>query len=523
MSCELKDEQENLCLIDCKVGGVRVRFMIDSGCPVNTITEEAWRRIQQKKARVFNVRDKCVREFRPYATCTPLEVVSVFSARVEVNELKPSSTAEFFVVRGATQSLLGFHTSRGLKVLKVGITVQAIREQNKPFAKFPGVVVDLEVDKTVTPRQLAYYRVPAAVENLVEDKLQSLIDEDIIEMVDDGTSEWISPLLVVPKGQTDIRICVDMRGPNKAIKRERYPMPMIETFLPKLRGAAIFSRLDIKNAFHLVELSERSRNLTTFMTARGLMRYKRLMFGLNAAPEKFQKIMENILQGLEGVIAFIDDIVVFGRILEEHDDRLAKVLGRLKTNNTMLNKEKCRYHANEIEILGFLVDGKGIRPAPSKVAALRDFREPASKEEERRFLGLVQFIGHFIPNLATRTEPLRMMIREEVKIFGPQQKEAFDDLRLELAETVRKLGYFDPKDETQVFVDASPVGLVIIGQPFSSIAFGNYCETNGVKLIKTIPYWPQMNGEVERQNRGAIRVCLFLQHKTTLSYWKSST
>lgn len=498
--------------------------MIDSGAPVNTVTEEIWEKLQGEKAKVFNVKRKSARILRAYAADEKLTVLATFNAKVEVSDTKPSVMAEFFVVKDARQSLLGWKTSEAIKVLKVGMDVQTIEEEPKlkKFPRFPGVKMKLDIDETVTPRRLAYYRVPAAVEQLVDEKLQRMLDQDIIEVVKDGATDWISPLLVVPKGKDDVRICVDMREPNKAIKREHYPMPVIETFLPKLKNAEWFSRLDITSAYHHVELDMPSRRMTTFMTGRGLMRYKRLTFGMNAAPEKFQKIMEEILRDLEGVIVYIDDIVVFGRSKQEHDERLKKVMERLRANNATLNAEKCLYGVREVEILGFCVNGKGIRPAQSKVEALFNFRQPTTKEEVRSFLGLVQFNGHFIPNLATRSEPLRQMIRDEVKTFGREQKEAFDDLREALTKTVKKLGYFDPKDETQLYTDASGVGvgavlIQINGGKSRIIAFASK------SLTDTERHYPQTQREALSVVWGIERFyfylfglsfTLFTDHKT---------
>jgi RNase H-like domain found in reverse transcriptase/Reverse transcriptase (RNA-dependent DNA polymerase) len=435
-----------------------VEFLIDSGSPINTVTEKNWSEIIENKAQVTNVSSECSRVFKGYASQSPLEVLTTFKAVAIVNKKKPTVEARFFVIKNATRALLSRTTSMQLGLLNFSMEVQAVREAIKPFPKFPGPAVRLEVDKSVVPTQLAYYRVPVAVEELVEQKLQTMLDQDIIEVVN-GPATWISPLLVVPKGIDDVRLCVDMRGPNKSIKRNHHPMPVIETFLPKLKGMKKHSRIDMSNAYYHMELSEESRALTAFMTGRGVMRYKRMMFGLNAAPEIFQKRITTMLQGLEGVIAFVDDIVVSGRNDEEHDARLKLLLQRLEENNATLNEKKCLYGQSEIEILGFLVDGKGIRPAESKVRAIKDFREPETKEEVRSFLGLVQFVGHFIPNLATKTEPLRKMIRQEVTQFGEEQRTAFNALRLELSTTVMKLGYFDQKDATEVYVDASPVGL----------------------------------------------------------------
>lgn len=446
-----------------KLGGVGIEFVIDSGSPINAITTGDWTRLREKKAELFQIRRKCNREFHAYATDVPLKVEATFKAKLDVGESKPRTVAEFFVIAGARQSLLNYRTSVSLEILKIGISINTITDNTTPttptpFAKFPDVKIHLQVDPTVVPKQLAYYRVPAAVERLVEEKLDLMIQMEIIEKVY-GPSQWISPMLVVPKGKSDIRICVDMREPNKAIRREHYPMPIIEVFLNKLRGAKIFSRIDIQSAFHHIELDEQSRELTTFMTSRGLMRYKRLMFGLNAAPEIFQRTMEAILKGLEGIIVFVDDIVIFGKTLVEHDVNLKLLMERLASNNATLNVDKCRYRSKDIEVLGFHVNEKGIRPAESKVRTIREFREPKSVSEVRSFLGLVQFVGQFIPNLASRTEPLRKMIRGETCTFGNEQRLAFNDLREELIGNVKRLGYFDPKDETEVYADASPWGI----------------------------------------------------------------
>lgn len=166
-----------------------------------------------------------------------------------------------------------------------------------------------------------------------------------------------------------------------------------------------------------------------------------------------------MLAGIEGVIIYIDDVVVAGRTIEEHDERLQEVLSVLESNNAMLNQSKCVFRVEELEILGFKVNTKGISPSDEKILAIKNFRRPETKEEVRSFLGLINFVGHFIPRLSTRTEPLRQFIRGDVDSFGADQKKAFDDLRIELTNNVRRLGFFDPADGTELYVDASPVGL----------------------------------------------------------------
>ncbi|XP_039443104.1 uncharacterized protein K02A2.6-like [Culex pipiens pallens] len=296
------------------------------------------------------------------------------------------------------------------------------------------------------------------MEEKVDMKIKQMLESDIIEPAV-GPPEWISPMVVVPKGNDDIRLCINMKYPNEAIQREHYPLPMIDTLLNKLRGSTWFSKLDITSAFHHVELHPDSRGITTFMTSMGLMRFKRLTFGINAAPEMFQRIMCGMLAGIEGVIVYIDDIVVFGVTKEEHDGRLEEVMAVLRENNATLNKQKCLIGVRQLDILGYNVSAAGISPSEEKIASIRNFREPESKEEVRSFLGLVNFVGQFIPHLSTRSEPLRQFVRGDTDVFGDSQRKAFDDLRNELSSTVRRLGFFDPKDDIELYVDASPVGL----------------------------------------------------------------
>ncbi|XP_055839723.1 uncharacterized protein K02A2.6-like [Episyrphus balteatus] len=285
-----------------------------------------------------------------------------------------------------------------------------------------------------------------------------MLQQGIIEKVD-GVSKWVSGIVVAPKGSDDIRICVDMRRANLAVEREHHPLPTMDDFLPHLGDAKVFTKLDVKQAFHQVEISPESREITTFMTRKGLFRYKRLMFGITCAPEIFQKLMEQILSSCDGVIIFIDDIVVFAPTKELHDLRLKKVLDRMRKFNVTLNKEKCEFAVSEISFNGHRLSGSGIKPMHDKLEAVKQFREPNDAEEVRSFLGLVNYVSKFIPNLATISEPLRRLTKKDVKFqWGCNQQKAFELLKQSLTHELT-LGYYDVKCPTQVIADASPVGL----------------------------------------------------------------
>lgn len=190
-----------------------------------------------------------------------------------------------------------------------------------------------------------------------------------------------------------------------------------------------------------------------------LFRYKRLMFGISCAPELFQKVMESIVAGLDGVVVYLDDVMVTGRSQQEHDDRLKALLSRLQQYGILLNEEKCVFNVPQIEFVGHELSSSGIRPTESRIAAIKRFREPKNASELRSFLGLITYVGRFIPSLADKTEPLRNLLRTGEKfVWTLQQSCAFEEIKKAISET-DFLGYYDPKDLCIVIADASPTGL----------------------------------------------------------------
>lgn len=347
--------------------------------------------------------------------------------------------------------MIGLPSSHGVNSVEV--------EQKRPFPKISGVQVEIPIDETVPPVCQHPRRPPIALLSKIEEKLKSLLVSDIIEPVEGGCA-WVSPLVTVVKDNGDLRLCVDMRRANVAILRERHMMPTIEDFLPRFTSAKYFSRLDIREAFHQVELKEESRYITTFITHMGLFRYKRLMYGIVIAPEIFQRILEQVLSRCSrNAVNFIDDILIFGTTELEHDEALKSVLSSLNERGILLNQEKCVFKVNSLEFLGHTISSEGIKPSNSKVEALQKFRTPVTSEEVRSFLGLATYVGRFLPDLATITAPLRELTHSGVKfMWSKEQDEAFTTLK-EMIGNVQQLYFFDNNLRTRVIADASPVAL----------------------------------------------------------------
>ena len=171
------------------------------------------------------------------------------------------------------------------------------------------------------------------------DKLRELEELDIIEKVD-TPSDWVFPVVVVPKANGDIRLCVDMRRANEAVVREHYQVPVLDEVLQDLNQSKVFTKLDIKWAYHQIELEPNSREITTFMTHQGMYRYKRLNFGISCAPEMYNKIIQQIFQDLPGVRSIYDDVIVYGSTKQEHDQNLLNVLNLLREKGTHIEQRE---------------------------------------------------------------------------------------------------------------------------------------------------------------------------------------
>ncbi len=159
--------------------------------------------------------------------------------------------------------------------------------------------------------------------------------------------------------------------------------------LAQLTEAKVFSKLDANSGFWQIPLAKTSRHLTTFITPFGRYHFNKLPFGISSAPEHFQKRMSNILSGLEGVLCLIDDVLVFGKDKNEHDERLAAALTWIKEAGVTLNISKCEFEKSKMKFRGHVIDADGIRGDPYKTSALQNMVPPTSVSELRRFMGMV--------------------------------------------------------------------------------------------------------------------------------------
>ena len=353
-------------------------------------------------------------------------------------------------------------------------------------------VYHIETDANVTPVKHAPRRIPMAIRAQLKGELDDLEKRGIIAKTNCPT-EWVSSLVAVRKKDHRLRICLDPQDLNKAIMREHYPIPNIEDIAHRFHGAKVFSVLDAKNGFWHIALDDKSSYLTTFNTPYGRFRFLRLPFGISSAPEVFQRKMHEVVEGLNGVEVIADDFLVVGygetqeQAMADHDTNLEAFLTRCSQKGLKLNREKLRFRQSEVPFIGHLATKDGLKVHPDKVEAIRKMPRPSDVSGVRRFLGMIQYLAKFVPNLSELTEPLRKLTQKDAGFdWNEEQEESFQKVKDAIANTPI-LRYYDVNAPVTVQCDASQAGLGAAllqnGQP---VAFASRALTETEKRYAQI-------------------------------------
>ena len=345
----------------------------------------------------------------------------------------------------------------------------------KGLGELPGEY-SLHLNPDVPPVVNAPRRVPFAQLDQVERELKRMVEMNVIAPVTTPT-KWVSSLVVAPKPNGKIRICIDPQPLNKAIMRSHYPLPSIEQITPKLHKAKVFSVLDAKTGFWQVKLDRESSYLTTFNTPFGRFRWKRMPFGINSAPEVWQQKMNEIVENLPGIEVIADDLLVIGNgdsteeAVKDHDAKLQRLLLKAREVGLKFNAEKLKLRKSEVRYMGHLLTAEGLKIDPEKVKALLEMPAPTDKDGVKRLLGFVNYLAKFMEHLSDISTPIRDLEKEDVLFcWLDPQKRAFQRLK-DLASKAPVLRYYDPQADVAIQADASQAGLGFAlmqqGQPVS--------------------------------------------------------
>ena len=310
-----------------------------------------------------------------------LNNVGQITMKVKINNKE--QYVKFDVVKDVACSLLNGETSERFGLMKVKdnllinqVSVELSEEEIKRRYKdvFEGLgdlgEYHIEIDHTVKPRQDAPRTVPVALKKDLKNKLQNMEKQGIIQRISEPT-DWINSMVAVKK-PNKLRICLDPKQLNKAVKIPKYKMPVLEDISANLSKAKIFSVVDAKDGFLQVILDEESSKLTTFLTPFGRYRWRRLAFRITSAPEEFQRRVLEIMEGLKGVEVIADDILVYGSgdtyedAVVEHDKNIIALLERCREKQFKLNRNKLRFKQDSVMYHGHIISSEGVHTCPPK-------------------------------------------------------------------------------------------------------------------------------------------------------------
>ena len=476
-----------------EIGNQAVKFQVDCGASINIITEKL-----MGDSPITPTTKRLV-------MWNKSEITPLGSTRMILRNPKNRNkySVEFVVVKENLTPLIGAQAAQHMKLITVNednfVTtaspstqqtevklLNASEEVIKRFSDvfdrkvgtFPGKV-HLEVESSAEPVIIPSRRIPTALKSKFKEELKKLVDDKIITPVDQPTP-WVNSLVVTTKKSGALRVCVDPRPLNKALKRETYQMPVLDEVLPELAQAKVFSTADLRSGFWHCVLDDESSLLTTFSTPYGRYRWLRLPFGLSVSPEIFQKHVNQALEGLEGILNIADDILVYGvgetaeQANADHDKKLGALLQRCRERGIALNRDKLKLRVKRVKFMGHVLTDNGLEPDPEKIEAIKAMPKPQNVEDVQRLNGFVTYLAKFLPKLADVMEPIRRLTRKETDwCWSVEQETAFEKVK-DLATTAPVLSYYDPTCQLEVQCDASQKGLGAAlmqrGQPIAYIS-----------------------------------------------------
>src|SRR5258705_6935926 len=270
-------------------------------------------------------------------------------------------------------------------------------------------------------------------------------------------SPWGSLVLFVKKKDGSLHLCINFRALNRVTEKDRYPLPLIPDLLNSLGLARIYSKIDLKHAYHLVWIAEGDEPKTTFHTRYGSYEWRVMPFGLTNAPAVFQRFINEVLGNLLDIcmVGYIDDILIYSDSVDQHWDHVQEVLRCLQEAGLYMNPKKCNFHTDTVEYLGFILTPTGLHMDPAKVATIQNWPELRNICDVQSFLGFANFYCHFITDYSQMTLPLTNLCKKATPWnFSEREMTTFQTLTNAFS-TAPVLCHWAPDLRMMVETDAS--------------------------------------------------------------------
>lgn len=434
---------------------------------------------------------------RPINGRIPVKILNVSNKPVILNELKPKmNKLENYDIIQLKE--LEENTERANKLLKE-LKLNHLKGEEKAIIskiclKYKDIFClegdKLTVTKIFTPSiavkektQPVYtkpYRLPNSQKDEVAKQINKMLENNIIE---EAKSEWNSPVLLVPKKSCNDdkkwRLVIDYRKVNNAIQNDRFELGNIEDIIDSLAGAKYFTHLDLSQGYYQCEIDSESRPITAFTTASGQFQMTRLPMGLKISPSTFSRLMTVAMSGLcmEKCLIYLDDIIIFGKTLNEHNKNLISIFERLRGVNLKLNPSKCNFLKQELIYLGHFISAEGIRPDPSKVECVENWPTPKTADEVKRFVAFSNYYRKHIKDFSKISIPLNKLTKKGVPFEWTEEcQHAFETLKLKfLNPPILDYPNFDKENTFKLQTDASgfALGAVLSNQNGRPVAFAS--------------------------------------------------
>lgn len=304
------------------------------------------------------------------------------------------------------------------------------------------------------PISVPPYRLPEFKKEFLRKEIDRLLEEGVIEECE---SPWSFPVVLVPKKDGDLRLCIDYRKLNAITKGDSYPLPRMEDILHSAKRAKFISTIDLQSGYWQVRVRESDRDKTCFVCPLGTYRFIRMPMGLKTAGNTFQRLMDRFRAGLgERTLAvYLDDLIVISETFEEHLSDLRAVFERLKLFKLRAKRDKCVFGSTSVRYLGHVISEEGIRTDPSKVDAILQMKPPRNVKEVMSFYQTCSWYRRFVPDFSEVARPLSGLTKKgAVWTWGPSQQHAFDTLK-ELLSSPPILRQADPNLPYTLRTDAS--------------------------------------------------------------------